>query len=96
MASAVLTLPEKVKDELKSFSWINWSEVARDELLRKSEREVRFEKFDKMLKNSELTDELASKLADELKKRQESKGTAKKKPKKKLKKRKAKKKKKKE
>lgn len=69
MASATLTIPESVKGELRQFSWINWSELAKEELIERARRDELFEQFDKMLENSEMTDELALKLGDELKKR---------------------------
>ena len=69
MASVTLTIPEDIKSELKRFSWINWSEVAREAFLKRLKRDEAFKRFDEILENSEMTDELASKLGDELKKR---------------------------
>ena len=69
MPTVTLTIPEDVKAELKRFSWINWSEVARESFLEKLRRDEAFKRFDEVLKNSKMTDELAFKLADELKKR---------------------------
>lgn len=69
MASVTLTISDDVKAELKKFSWINWSEVARESYLKKLKRDEAFKRFDEILENSEMTDELASKLGDELKKR---------------------------
>jgi len=39
MATATLTIPDDVKEELNRFSWINWSDVARETFLRKQELE---------------------------------------------------------
>ena len=69
MASVTLTIPEDIKSELKRFSWINWSEVAREAFLKRLKRDEAFKRFDEILKNSEMTDELALRLGDELKKR---------------------------
>ncbi len=69
MATATLTIPDEVKAELKQFSWVNWSEVVKEELIEKSERDEKFKRFDKLLKDSRLTDELVFRLADELKKK---------------------------
>lgn len=69
MASVTLTIPDDVKAELKRFSWINWSEVAREAFLKRLKRDEAFKRFDEVLKNSGMTDELASMLGDELKKR---------------------------
>ena len=67
MPTATLTIPDEVRSELEEFSWINWSEVAREAFLEKIRRDKVFEKFNDLLKNSKMTDELASKLADKLK-----------------------------
>lgn len=69
MPTATLTLPDEIKSELKKFSWVNWSEVARESILERSAREERFKRFDDLLDKSDLTDELAFRLADELKRK---------------------------
>ena len=35
MASITLSVSEGLKNELKSLSWVNWSEIAREETLKK-------------------------------------------------------------
>ena len=35
MVNVVLTVPDHVKNEIGLFPWVNWSEVAREEVLRK-------------------------------------------------------------
>jgi hypothetical protein len=35
MSSLTLPVTEDIKNELKSFSWINWSEIAREEAMKK-------------------------------------------------------------
>ena len=69
MPTATLTISDEVKENLKRFSWINWSEVAREAFLEKLRRDKVFKRFDEVLKNSKMTEELASKLADKLKRR---------------------------
>lgn len=69
MASITFAIDDKLKSEIAKFAWLNCSELARQELLERLERNKRFERFDEILKNSEMTDELAFKLADELKRR---------------------------
>lgn len=69
MASVMATLDESLKKDIEHFSWVNWSEVAREAFLKKIKRDEAFKRFDEILENSEMTDELASKLGDELKKR---------------------------
>lgn len=50
MASVTLSLSDEFKDQLKHFSWINWSEVAREEMLKK----VIFEEY---IKTGTLSDD---------------------------------------
>ena len=68
MVTVTLTISEYVKTGLNKFAWINWSEVARESFLERLRRDKLFKRFDKILKDSKMTDELALKLADELKK----------------------------
>lgn len=50
MVNVVLTVSDHVKSEIGLFPWVNWSEVAREEVLRK-------EIFERYLKTGGLTDE---------------------------------------
>jgi len=50
MASLTLSVSEEMKGELKSFVWVNWSEIAREETIKK----LIFENY---IKTGELTDE---------------------------------------
>jgi hypothetical protein len=35
MASLTLTMDEQMRNEIKDFMWVNWSEIAREETLKK-------------------------------------------------------------
>jgi len=35
MSTVTITIPESVKSELGHFSWVNWSEAAKEELVKK-------------------------------------------------------------
>ena len=50
MVNVVLTVSDHVKNELGHFSWINWSEVAREDVFKRAT-------FEKYLKTGELSDE---------------------------------------
>lgn len=50
MTSITLAVSEEFKKDLKSFSWVNWSEVAREEALKK----LIFENY---IKTGKLNDE---------------------------------------
>lgn len=49
MASLTLSVPEGMKNKLKSLMWVNWSEVAREEITKK----LIFEDY---IKNGSITD----------------------------------------
>ena len=50
MASLTLSISDEFKNRLKSFTWINWSEIAREEAMKK----LIFENY---LKTGSITDE---------------------------------------
>ncbi len=50
MASLTLSVPEEFKEELKEFVWVNWSEIAREEVMKK----LIFENY---IKTGSITDE---------------------------------------
>lgn len=50
MVSITLSISDDFRNQLKSFSWINWSEIAREEIMKK----VIFENY---IKTGTLTDE---------------------------------------
>ena len=50
MTSVTLSVTEKFKEELKHFTWVNWSEVAREE----TKKKIIFQKY---LETGKVTDE---------------------------------------
>lgn len=66
MGTITITLSNRVKSELKKFSWVNWSELAKVELAKVKQRQELFEEVEKILSKSKLTEEDAEKLADEV------------------------------
>jgi archaellum biogenesis ATPase FlaH len=50
MVSLTIPLEESVLKKMEHFGWVNWSEVAREEIIRK-------EIFERYLKNGKITDE---------------------------------------
>lgn len=62
MPTAVLTIPEQTKKELKKFAWVNWSEVSKEELLGQEEKIKLLNELDELTKHSELTDKDALEL----------------------------------
>ena len=49
MASLTLSLSDEMKEDIKSFMWVNWSEIAREEVLKKLI-------FDNYIKTGEIND----------------------------------------
>jgi hypothetical protein len=68
MATVTLTVSDDIKSELKRFSWINWSEVAREEVMRQEKRARLFEELKELTKDSTLTDKDCLKLGKLVKK----------------------------
>lgn len=67
MVSLTLAIPEKLRNRLKEFKYINWSEIARQAIIDK----IRvLEKMDKFLSKSTLTEEDSLRYGRILKKRQ--------------------------
>ncbi len=69
MPTLTLTIPDDVMASLQKYPWVNWSEIGRAAFLERERRGAVFRKFDALLKDSKMTDQLAIKLASELKQR---------------------------
>ena len=67
MSTVTITIPESVKSELGHFSWVNWSEAAKEELVKAKENTERLEKFKKIISKSKLTEKDANELAEKIK-----------------------------
>jgi hypothetical protein len=66
MGTITLTFSDKVKSELKRFSWVNWSELARMEILKEKQKQKTYEELEKILSKSTLKQQDANKIADEI------------------------------
>lgn len=66
MASLTLSIPEEVKEKMKEFPEINWSEVARQAILEKTRL---LEKMNRLLVAGGLNEEEVPDLGREIKKR---------------------------
>jgi len=67
MASIMASLPDSLKAEIKRFSWVNWSEVAREAFIVKIKRLEALEKFEKLLDKSKFTEKDALELSRKVK-----------------------------
>ena len=69
MVSMTFSIEPEVKREMEVFAWVNWSEVAREILLKRLKKEVALKRLSELMKNSEMTDKLSMELGKALKDR---------------------------
>lgn len=67
MVSITLSVPEKLKQKMDEFEWLNWSAIAREAWIKRMKQLETLEKFREGLEKSELTDEDCIKLGRKLK-----------------------------
>lgn len=68
MPNLTLSVPEDLKRKMDSLPEMNWSETMREFLFEKVKRALLLKRLDKMLENSELTEEDCIRLGREAKK----------------------------
>ncbi len=69
MANLTISLPEDLKKDMELMPETNWSALVRDFLAEKVKRALILKKLDKLLENSELSEEDCLRLGNELKER---------------------------
>ena len=67
MVSLTLKITNEFKAIIDKLTWINWSELAREEVLKKLEEERSVETFKKIIAKSRLTEEDADQLSENVK-----------------------------
>ena len=67
MVSVTLKISNEFKAMINKLSWINWSEIAREEALKKIKEEEALQKFRTIVTNSKFTEEDAEELAEKVK-----------------------------
>jgi hypothetical protein len=67
MVSMTLKITNDFKALIDKLTWINWSELARDEVQKKLEEERSVETFKKIIAKSRLTQEEADRLSENVK-----------------------------
>jgi len=67
MVSLTLKITNEFKTMIDKLTWINWSELARDEVLKKLEEERSVETFKKIIAQSRMTEEDAERLSENVK-----------------------------
>ena len=67
MASIALKISDEFESIVNKLPWVNWSEIAREELLKDVIRDKALRKLDELFKDSKLTDADCLKLGRQLK-----------------------------
>ena len=68
MASITFAIDESLKRRMAQFLWVNWSELAREELIKQVRAREAFERFRKLTEKSRFTEKDADELAEKVKK----------------------------
>ena len=66
MVSVTLKITNEFKAMINKLSWINWSEITREEALKKLEEEQALQKFREIVSKSKFTEEDAKELAEKV------------------------------
>jgi len=69
MVSVSLAISDELKVKMNKFSWINWSEVAREEALEQERKIALLDELEDLTKDSEITDKDCLEFAKRVKKR---------------------------
>ena len=66
MVSVSFTISDELRAKMEKFPWINWSETAREDAIKRDKINEDFEEFNKIVSKSKLTEEGAMQLAKEV------------------------------
>ena len=66
MVNVSFTISDELKVKMEKFPWINWSEVSREEAVKRELLHEDFEEFNRIVSKSKLTEEDAMRLAKEV------------------------------
>jgi hypothetical protein len=67
MASVTFAVDEELQSDISKFSWINLSELVKQELITEEKTRKSFEKFKSIVSKSKLTEKDADKLSNQIK-----------------------------
>jgi len=68
MASVTFAIDKDLKPRLDKFPWVNWSETARQELIKRDKLDKAVEQFKELAAKSDLSKDDAKDLADKISK----------------------------
>ena len=67
MASVTFTIPDEIKVEMKKLSWINWSELVREETLKRISRDDALRRALQIVSKSKFSEKDADEMSDKVK-----------------------------
>ena len=67
MVTVTFAIPDEIKSDMKKLSWVNWSELAREELVKEIKREEILRRFMKIVSKSKFTEKDADLLSKKVK-----------------------------
>lgn len=67
MVSVTLTIDNEMKSKMEHLSWVNWSELIREDILKSLEKSIELEKFLKIVSKSKFTEKDAALLSMKVK-----------------------------
>lgn len=69
MVSMTFSIEPEVKREMEVFAWVNWSEIAREILLKRLKKEAALKRLSELMKDSEMTDKFSAEFNEAFKDR---------------------------
>ena len=67
MASVTFAVDKSLKLELEKFSWVNWSNVLREESIKREKLQEQYERFSKIVSKSKFTKKDAEEMSAKVK-----------------------------
>jgi len=67
MASITLAVDDKLKSEMANLLWVNWSELAKEKLIKEQKLREQLEEFRRIVSKSKFTEKDADELSDKVK-----------------------------
>ena len=67
MASITLAVDDKLKSEMANLLWVNWSELAKEKLIKEQKLREQLEEFRRIVSKSKFTEKDSDELSDKVK-----------------------------
>ena len=67
MASITLAVDDELKSDMTNLLWVNWSELAKEKLIKEQKLREQLEQFRRIISKSKFTEKDANELSDKVK-----------------------------